>query len=213
MALSLLAFHAALKSIVSFQPRPYFIQLKLFIRHLLQKIRFFDQIREGVSLNIGIFMLQYFQYICFTTCALFSALHANTITKDVNQTAVIPLTLPWNSSYEAGLEEAKKQNLPIYLSFTAPDWCSFCKIMEEKIYSTTDFTQAVQGKFIFIKVILPRSGEMSKETKELTDRFHITGIPVVVILSADGSQEMARFSYTRAPAKTYAEEVLKSIKN
>ncbi len=159
-------------------------------------------------------MLQYFTYICFTTCALFSTLYAdNSITEETPKTSTVLSTLPWMSSYAQGLEEAKRQNLPIYLSFTAPDWCSFCKVMEEKIYSTTEFTQAVQGKFIFIKVILPRSGQMPNETKELVDRFHITGIPAVVILSSDGSQELARFSYTRAPAKSYAEEVLKSITN
>jgi len=116
----------------------------------------------------------------------------------------------WHSSYSEGLKEAQAKGLPIYLSFTAPDWCSFCKIMEDKIYSSPDFTNMVNDKFVFIRLLLPRSGNTPKETQELLERFHISGIPVAVILSSDGTKEIARFGYTRMPPKVYAEHILLS---
>lgn len=131
--------------------------------------------------------------------------------KIATNSAMTNNSIHWLSNYNDALKEASQNNLPLYLSFTAPDWCTFCKIMEEKIYSTKEFQNIVANKLVFVQLLVPKSGEPSKEMKSLLNRFHIEGIPTTIVLSSDGSKEIARFGYTRMPPKAYAEHVLESI--
>ncbi|MGR3952084.1 MAG: thioredoxin family protein [Chlamydia sp.] len=122
-------------------------------------------------------------------------------------------SLPWIYNYEAGLKQAQEKKIPIYLLFTAPEWCSFCRVMDEKIHSSPEFIKKMKGESIFIQIILPKSGPFSLETKMLVDRFQIVSVPTELLLTSDGNEEIMRFGYTRMNPSEFADHILSCIKN
>ena len=48
---------------------------------------------------------------------------------------------PWTDSMEEAVSRAKEENKVIFALFTAPEWCGFCRILEEKVLSKDNFTE------------------------------------------------------------------------
>jgi thiol:disulfide interchange protein DsbD len=99
--------------------------------------------------------------------------------------------IDWRPYDATVAQQAVAQDRPVLLDFMA-DWCTNCKIVDEKIYQDPDV-----AKLIREKNVLPLRADTTvidyPATKDLTQVYGEAGnVPVTVILLPDKSQEKLR---------------------
>ncbi|MFZ1320393.1 MAG: protein-disulfide reductase DsbD [Ignavibacteria bacterium] len=101
----------------------------------------------------------------------------------------------WNLKPEGAVEEVKWQmhtslqsiessinsgNKPVMIDFYA-DWCAQCKELDEYTYTDPEVAE-LSKNFNNIKV------DLTKENTEISNKFDIKGLPVVIFMNADGEE-------------------------
>ena len=51
------------------------------------------------------------------------------------------VVLDWQPTFKMALKKSKKQNKPVLIYFTGSDWCSLCKILDEKLFHILNFKE------------------------------------------------------------------------
>ncbi|MBK8981017.1 MAG: thioredoxin family protein [Ignavibacteria bacterium] len=85
-----------------------------------------------------------------------------------------------HSSIESIDNSIKTGNKPVMIDFYA-DWCAQCKELDEYTYTDPEIAE-LSKSFTNIKV------DLTKENTEISDRFNIKGLPVVIFMNADGAE-------------------------
>jgi len=149
-------------------------------------------------------MTRYILFI-FSLFASFVCFAENT---NESNPAESPL-LPWTIDIDQAFQSAKTQSLPIYLYVSGSTWCLWCKKMDREIHDQDSFRQKTVGKFVFVHVDLPAGATPNDKTKTLLEKYHVKGVPTVLILSPEG-EELARFRYRQIPPEEYADIVIEA---
>ena len=76
---------------------------------------------------------------------------------------------------------SKADGKPTIIDFYA-DWCAQCKELDKYTYTDPKVIE-LSKKFNNIKV------DLTKENKEITDKFHILGLPVVAFIDKNGNEK------------------------
>ena len=93
------------------------------------------------------------------------------------------------SSYDKALEQAKKENKPLYLHFTT-DWCGWCRKIEKDDYANPKGQAALKD---FVAASLDcTQGEKApadnQKNQKLMEKYGGSGYPYIVILAPDGTK-------------------------
>ena len=91
----------------------------------------------------------------------------------------------FGASYEKALEQAKKDNKPIYLHFTT-DWCGFCRKIESEVYTNEKAREALTP-FVRASLDCSQNAAAVKGNQALWSKFGGKGYPFIVILAPDGA--------------------------
>lgn len=130
--------------------------------------------------------------------------------------------LKWTTNYSAAMNEAKVQNKIVFLCFTGSDWCPWSKKMESEILLDPEFQQQLKGKFIFVRIDLPRNTkldvELKKQNERLYEKFHLKSLPVgrnrgfpaVILLDPDGNK-IGEFGYQAGGGALYAKKFIEIL--
>lgn len=88
----------------------------------------------------------------------------------------------WNmlSSLESVESSIKSEGKPVVIDFYA-DWCAQCKELDKYTYTDAEVVEMTKD-FNRIKI------DLTKENDEITSRFGIKGLPVVVFMGPDGKE-------------------------
>lgn len=125
-------------------------------------------------------------------------------------------SLIWTTNYEEACVLSKKTGKPLVLFFTGSDWCSWCSKLDEEALATSEFAEAVNDRFIFLKVDFPMHIilpiEQIKQNKSLQDKFSVRSFPVLVLLDANQKQ-IGTVGYRPGDGKQFAAHLLKMIDN
>ena len=124
--------------------------------------------------------------------------------------------IQWMTDFDAAKTLAKKESKPMFVVFTGSDWCPWCKKMENQIFATSTFKNALNGKVIFVKLDYPRNiaqdPATKKQNKQLAKQYSVNGFPVSLLLSSDG-KEIERFSgFQSGGPEHFANKILEAIK-
>lgn len=97
----------------------------------------------------------------------------------------------WTQDYDAALALAKEHGLPVMLKFTGSDWCGWCMLMEEKVFSTKEFAGWADGRVLLVTLDFPKGSDtVPKEYKERNNRLAaengIQGFPTYVVQDSGG---------------------------
>jgi len=103
--------------------------------------------------------------------------------------------------YNFGMEKAGNEKIPVMLDFYT-EWCSYCKIMDEKTYTDPDVISKSHS-FVAIKVEAEKESEVSKN-------YEIPGYPTIFFLMPDGSIISKVVGYTEV--EPFLEEMDNALK-
>jgi thiol:disulfide interchange protein DsbD len=111
--------------------------------------------------------------------------------------------IEWTHDLDQGLLLAKKIKKPVLVDFSA-EWCIACKELD-KLTFTDSLVAKELNRFVCIKVDLSRS---TPETRKITNRYGIKGIPVLEFYSSGG----LRLIEKRVTGFVEADDFLRIIK-
>ncbi len=93
--------------------------------------------------------------------------------------------ISWNTSLEAGLQQAKQEGKPVLID-TWATWCANCRVLEKKTFSDPKVAE-VAANFVPIKVQLERAD--TPAAKDFMRRFGLKqySLPTTLMLDSDGN--------------------------
>lgn len=123
--------------------------------------------------------------------------------------------LAWYTNYNEAASAAKRANKPLILFFTGSDWCGWCKKMDQEVFASPEFAQAVGNDFIFVELDFPMNKPLpaaqSQENNRLKQKFGVTGYPTIIVLDSNGNF-IAETGYRPGGGKSYADYLKQLIK-
>ena len=98
-----------------------------------------------------------------------------------------PAWKDWNS----GLRDAASSGKPVIVDVYT-DWCTWCKRMDQDVYSRPDVKQYLAEHFVSVKLnaeytTAARYEGKAHTSRSLAQRFRVNGFPTTIFLRSDGS--------------------------
>jgi uncharacterized protein YyaL (SSP411 family) len=127
-----------------------------------------------------------------------------------NQKAVVTKRSDiWKADYDAALKQAAAENKYVLVSISGLEWCGWCKMLEEEVFSQPEFIAYAKENLICILLDFDNSGratnaEFAKQHEMLLEKFQVQGFPMVLILNPQG-KGIVRDSYQPGGAAKYVE--------
>jgi protein disulfide-isomerase len=122
----------------------------------------------------------------------------------------------WYTNYDQAVKVAQSSNKPVVLLFTGSDWCSWCQKLEEEVFNTPEFANAVDNRFVFVKIDFPMHStlppEISAQNKRLQKQFPVAGYPTVIVLDSHLKQ-LGTTGYRPGGGKAYADYLFQLVQS
>lgn len=123
----------------------------------------------------------------------------------------------WQTNFAQAIDQARATTKPVLIYFEGTGWCGWCSKINQEIFDTPEFAAGAAGKFIFMKVEVPRNGHSDPQTQmqnqQLQQQFSVTGFPTVILYDAQSSQTIARTGYRAGGGAQYAEYLQQLLTN
>ena len=85
-------------------------------------------------------------------------------------------TAGWGTDLDKAIRMAAEKNLKVMAVFGA-EWCSYCRKLDEEVFSRPEFMAMIRGRFVPVKV---------GDAPELMEKYLVRGFPAVVIINGQG---------------------------
>ena len=106
----------------------------------------------------------------------------------------------WMTDIDSALAKAKKEKKNVLVEFTGSDWCPPCIMMDKKVFSKSEFTDAAKKDFILVKIDIPNKDKtLKKKNSKVMKKYSVRGVPTVLLFGDDGT-EFTRFTASRYPS-------------
>ena len=91
------------------------------------------------------------------------------------------VTVEWENDFPAAIERARSEGKPVLVNFYA-DWCVWCKRLE-----STTLRDAKVAALLSDRVV-PVNLNVDGDGRELSNRYHVDGLPTILVLDASGNE-------------------------
>jgi thiol:disulfide interchange protein len=91
------------------------------------------------------------------------------------------VTVEWEKDFPAAIERARSEGKPVLVNFYA-DWCVWCKRLE-----STTLRDAKVAALLSDRVV-PVNLNVDGDGRELSNRYHVDGLPTILVLDASGNE-------------------------
>jgi len=96
----------------------------------------------------------------------------------------------WTTNYEQGQQEAQAGHKLVLLNFTGSDWCGWCKLLDQEVFSQPQFKDYASKNLVLVEVDFPKRKPIADAIKnqnlQLAIRYQVQGFPTIVVLNGDG---------------------------
>lgn len=120
----------------------------------------------------------------------------------------------WLTDLEEAKKVAKKENKSILIDFTGSDWCHFCVLLNDEVFSKDEFLKAAEKDFVLVEIDFPRKSKQTDEMKEkneaLAQKFGVQGFPTVFLTDAEG-KPFAQTGYQPGGVEPYLAHLKKAL--
>jgi len=120
----------------------------------------------------------------------------------------------WQTDFETSKQLASDDDKIIVLVFQGSDWCAPCIKLDREIWSTQEFKDLAEDKFIMLQADFPRrknnklSTELQEHNNKLAETYNKNGyFPFVVVLDSEGNQ-LGSLGYEKTTPTKYFEKIV-----
>ena len=97
----------------------------------------------------------------------------------------------WTMDLDAAKQLAADKKLPILLDFSGSDWCGWCKVMEENVFTLPAWSAYATNNLIMVLLDFPNDKSLVPEkyvarNKALQTKYGVQGFPTFIVLDDDG---------------------------
>jgi thioredoxin-related protein len=122
----------------------------------------------------------------------------------------------WTMDLDAARKLAAENQLPILLDFSGSDWCGWCKVMEENVFTKPAWKAYAQDNLVMVLIDFPNDKSLVPEkyterNNAMKDEYGIRGFPTFVVLDDDGITELGRLSSGREKTPESFQAELKNL--
>ncbi len=121
----------------------------------------------------------------------------------------------WLTSYPLALRIARALNRPLLVNFTGSDWCKYCHILSDEVFSTTPFKDYASKKLVLVELDYPKNKTQPENIVQqnhlIRQAFNVTGFPLEIIMLNDNTP-VGSFGYTGAKPAQVIDLIEKQIK-
>ncbi|MDZ4779277.1 MAG: thioredoxin family protein [Planctomycetia bacterium] len=113
----------------------------------------------------------------------------------------------WTANMASAMEQAKSENKDLLIDFTGSDWCEFCIVLKDEVFSQTSFQQEAPKHFVLVELDFPNdTSQLSEATQKQNntwrEKFEVTGFPSIYLTDATG-RPYAVTGYEKGGADKY----------
>ena len=99
----------------------------------------------------------------------------------------------WTQDYAAATNAAATDGKPVFLDFTGSDWCGWCMLMEEKVFSKQEWKDWAATNIYLVTLDFPRDKskvpeDFQKRNRELSKQYGVRGYPTYIVLDSKGEK-------------------------
>ena len=91
------------------------------------------------------------------------------------------VTVEWEKDFPAAIERAQSEGKPVLVNFYA-DWCVWCKRLESTTLRDTKVAALLSDR------VVPVNLDVEGDGRELSNRYHVDGLPTVLVLDSSGRE-------------------------
>lgn len=122
----------------------------------------------------------------------------------------------WTMDFDAAKALAAEKQLPILLDFSGSDWCGWCKIMEESVFTKPEWQTYAQESLVMVLIDFPNDKSLVPDkyverNKALKNEYGVRGYPTFVVLDDDGTTELGRLRSGRDKTPASFQEELAAL--
>ena len=136
-------------------------------------------------------------------------------------TAFAKSRLDWQKDYELAVKAAKKERKDIFLLFTNPYSCGYCKVFDNRVLADRSFQRFLSLNFVLIKADYTRvfdkskganvsRSDIHKELKLPKELLLSEGWPYVVIVDKNGKVKYHSVARNIRSTSKYKRELSKA---
>ncbi|MCL1887862.1 MAG: thioredoxin family protein [Kiritimatiellaeota bacterium] len=108
----------------------------------------------------------------------------------------------WTMDLKAAKKAAEEKDLPLFINFTGSDWCGWCVLMAEQVFSQPAWQEYAKENLMLVWIDFPNDKSLVPEkyveqNKELRKAYVAKGaFPAVTLLGDDGIMKLESLDAT-----------------
>jgi len=108
----------------------------------------------------------------------------------------------WTQDFDAAKKAAVEKGLPLFINFTGSDWCGWCILMDDQVFSKPAWEEYAQENLMLVYINFPQDKSLVPEkyvarNEELAKSFGVQGFPTYIILDSDAETALGQLGASR----------------
>jgi len=124
----------------------------------------------------------------------------------------------WTMDYDAAIALAQKEQKPVLINFTGSDWCGWCKLMDEQVFSKKTWQDYALKNIVLVTIDFPSDKSIVPEkyaqrNDRLQTEYGVGGYPTYILLDSDAKTKIGQLGAGQEKTpESFIDEIKISLK-